>query len=244
MLCRMFALAALQRVRARKWLLVLALLASCALAVALNFRVSLSPIDVSQKQPRFAIADSQLLIDSGRSAIVDSLAQPYLLASRGPLYAALTNSESIKSAISRRTGLEIDEFAISAQTVEGSADSGKVSSLGAGPLVLVRPNSTPILLVQARAPTRQVASQLAEGARDALVAYVRRAGEREGVRLRRRIALRPLGRPKLSTGGEVKSIGDAATAGLAIWLALAALILSVDALFLLARRERSGLALR
>jgi hypothetical protein len=153
---------------------VVAILAVGA-AVASAYRVSISPLRLTPKDFKFAVANAQILVDSPRSAYGDVKQDVAQLTLRAAVYAQLARSNTAVAAVERAAGLPRGRVTAAGpwsgvgerwNTVVPSPARGTQVRTEGNPWRISFDNdiNAPIVEVQAQAPTQRGAIRLAESA--------------------------------------------------------------------------------
>src|SRR3954469_12369641 len=93
----------------RRALIVVAV-AAVLIAIAMTYKVSLSPPSIKQPKLRIASAQTQILLDSPNSAIGDLTSDVGPLADRAAIYTQFLGSEEVRAKIAKVTGLAPNSF--------------------------------------------------------------------------------------------------------------------------------------
>jgi hypothetical protein len=144
-------------------------------AVASAYRVSISPLRLTPKDFKFALANAQILVDSPRSAYGDVRQDVGQLTLRAAVYAQLARSNTAVAAVERAAGLPPGRVTAAGpwqgigerwNTVVPSPARGTQVRTEGNPWRISFDNdiNAPIVEVQAQAPTEQGAKRLAESA--------------------------------------------------------------------------------
>lgn len=226
--------------RCKRWLvpgLLIALLA----AFASGKRVHLMPPSLEPASAEFAAATTQVMVDfPGQSALLDTTRPIGPLAERAHTYARLAATEDLVRAIGREVGIDptrIDArgpYNPDAQRIirEPTAER-RATQLRADRrdyrlrFDTEQAEAVPIVLLYAQAPTMPEASKLANAGATALIAYVRRVQEQQGLPDDERLQLRQLGEPgvvMVNPGADRQIAVLAFIAAFAAWAVLVLLL--------------------
>ncbi len=167
------------------------------LALASSYTVTTSGLKT--RSVEFAAADTQLLVDSPKSALADLTQDTAPLATRAAVFAQFMRSVAVKDAISQATGIPANKI----------TSTGPFSDLGerpaiassatkpAGPhdyrLVFDSQADLPVITVYSQAPTTKEAIGLANGAVRGVRDYVDKLQNRDQLKTEDRVQIRALG---------------------------------------------------
>jgi hypothetical protein len=189
----------------------LAIAALLAVAVTFHVKAGLLP-RLQSRETRASVASSQILIDSPVSAIGDmaqGLGAPEV---RATVYANLMTTTSLINSIAAAAGVPANQITVAGPlSTDGSSAGAKGYHLTVGADV-----SLPIITVNAQAPTKPAAIKLANGVTAGLSSYVGLLAADQGVPAARRVVIRQLGAPILSTA----SFGTTPLEGVLIFIVL------------------------
>ena len=208
---------------------------------------------LTKRSHQFGAAQSQILIDSPRSSLVDLTQETPPLATRAAVYTQFMRSNAVKEAISKATGIPASLIVAQGPytTAGGSqnlprpseARANEVRSEGRGyRLVFDYQQDLPIVSIYAQAPTAKSAIRLAAGTVAGVRAYIAQLEKEQNIPAHAQTQIRELGSAE---GGTVNSGADPIMAVLAfVGIAIAGLggILALTALARgLQKLSRSGL---
>jgi len=185
-------------------------------ALASTNHVSLFPPGLSARAATVAAASTQVLIDTPRSKVTDTLATTNDFASlttRADLLGNVMASEPVRSYIAERAGVlpqQIQAVApITANVPRALVEPGSekrasdlLRSMDQYRLDIEADPSVPILNIYAQAPSTAKAERLANASVAGLQDYLARVSAKQGVREARRIRLVQLGTAR---GGELNN---------------------------------------
>lgn len=195
----------------RKGLLLLIVLLAVAAGFMTMFHVS--PSGVSKRSYVYGSAQTQILIDSPRSSLLDLNQETGPLATRAAVYAAFMRSNAITDAISKQMGLPPGQViaqgpfttAGGTQNIPRPAEARASEVRGEGDsyrLVFDYQQDLPIVTVYAQAPTGELAIKLADATVSAVRDYVGNQENAGNVPAAAKTEIRELGP---ATGGDVQS---------------------------------------
>ena len=209
---------------------------------------------LTKRSHQFGAAQSQILIDSPRSSLVDLTQETPPLATRAAVYTQFMRSNAVKEAISKATGIPADLIVAQGPytTAGGSQNLPRPSEARANEvrsekrgyrLVFDYQQDLPIVSIYAQAPTAKAAIQLAAGTVAGVRAYISQLEREQNVPASAQTQIRELGSAE---GGTVNSGADPIMAVLAfVGIVIAGLggILALTALARgLQKLSRSALA--
>jgi hypothetical protein len=176
------------------------------LAVATGYKITTSGLQT--RSIEFAAADTQLLVDSPKSALADLTQDTAPLATRAAVFAQFMRSIAVKDAISKATGIPADKITSTGPFSDLGSRPALASSAAkpAGPrdyrLVFDSQADLPVISVYAQAPTPKEAVALANGAVRGVRDYVDRLQNQDQLKPEDRVQIRALGPAQ---GGVVNS---------------------------------------
>ncbi|MEA2134156.1 MAG: hypothetical protein QOC68_2065 [Solirubrobacteraceae bacterium] len=196
---------------------------------------------LSTRSHQFGAAQSQILIDSPRSSLVDLTQDTPPLATRAAVYTQFMRSNAVKEAISQATGIPANLIVAQGPytTAGGTQNLPRPSEARANEvrgekagyrLVFDYQQDLPIVSIYAQAPSAKAAISLAAGTVAGVRAYISRLEREQNVPAHAQTQIRELGSAE---GGTVNSGADPIMAILAfIGIAIAGLggILALNAL--------------
>jgi hypothetical protein len=209
---------------------------------------------LTKRSHQFGAAQSQILIDSPRSSLVDLTQETPPLATRAAVYTQFMRSNAVKEAISKSTGIPASLIVAQGPytTAGGSQNLPRPSEARANEvrgekdgyrLVFDYQQDLPIVSIYAQAPTAKAAIRLAAGTVAGVRAYISQLEHEQNVPASAQTQIRELG---AAEGGTVNAGADPIMAVLAfVGIVIAGLggILALTALARgLQRLSRSGLA--
>ena len=209
---------------------------------------------LTKRSHQFGAAQSQILIDSPRSSLVDLTQETPPLATRAAVYTQFMRSNAVKEAISKATGIPASLIVAQGPytTAGGSQNLPRPSEARANEvrgekdgyrLVFDYQQDLPIVSIYAQAPTAKAAIRLAAGTVAGVRAYISQLENEQNVPSHAQTQIRELG---AAEGGTVNAGADPIMAVLAfVGIAIAGLggILALTALARgLQKLSRSGLA--
>jgi hypothetical protein len=187
---------------------------------------------LTKRSHQFGAAQSQILIDSPRSSLVDLTQETPPLATRAAVYTQFMRSNAVKEAISKASGIPADLIVAQGPytTAGGSqnlprpseARANEVRSEGRGyRLVFDYQQDLPIVSIYAQAPTAKSAIKLAAGTVAGVRAYIAQLEKEQNIPAHAQTQIRELGSAE---GGTVNSGADPIMAVLAfVGIAIAGL---------------------
>jgi hypothetical protein len=185
------------------------ILALCAALWSVK-KVSVFPPSVQSRSLQMSAAQTSVLIDSPKSAILDlamSTNDIQSITNRALLISNVMASAPVREYIARRAHVPADVLQVASPVTptfpRPLAMNGKkpktkdiLRSPGEYRLSLTSNPTVPIVNVYAEAPTSEVAQQLANGAVDGMRDYLRDLGNSQQIPLKQRVDLKQLGRAK------------------------------------------------
>ena len=193
---------------------VMVLLLAFLAAVSTVYRIGTDGL--TKRSHQFGAAQSQILIDSPRSSLVDLTQETATLATRAAVYTQFMRSNAVKEAISKATGIPAD--AIVAQgpytTAGGSQNIPRPSEARANEvrgekdgyrLVFDYQQDLPIVSIYAQAPDAKSAIRLAAGTVEGVRTYVAKLEREQNVPPSAQTQIRELG---AAEGGTVNAGAD------------------------------------
>lgn len=207
-----FAQVLMELWRRRVWMaagVVVAVIAGLATA----FHLSLFPPALEPKRLELGTAQTQLLVDTPRSALGDlrfGAGSFKALSERATVYANLMTSRPVRQAIAEEVGVRPSQLVLEGPSAgqtraerEPDARERTGELLGEdAPYVLsfASAQGSPAIRVLAQAPSGEDAVRLANGAARGFRKFIGRLGREQGIPRSRRATVRQLGR---ATGGTV-----------------------------------------
>jgi hypothetical protein len=194
---------------------VIAVLIVAALAgVSTVYRIGTGGL--SKRSHQFGAAQSQILIDSPRSSLVDLTQETPPLATRAAVYTQFMRSNAVKEAISEATGIPADSIVAQGPytTAGGSQNLPRPSEARANEvrgekdgyrLVFDYQQDLPIVSIYAQAPNAKAAVRLAAGTVEGVRAYISRLEREQKVPAEAQTQIRELG---AAEGGTVNAGAD------------------------------------
>jgi hypothetical protein len=172
-------------------------------AYAVTFKVTFPP-GLEPRGIEFGAASTKILIDAGRSPLLDVEAEVDPLATRAQLYARLVESDPVKEAIARKAGFEPAEIVIGGRTAistfrsarEPAAEQRANQLAGESQqkrLLFAAEEELPVLSIYAQGRTANEAIRLADAGAQGLIAYVETLQARGSVPAASSVELRQLG---------------------------------------------------
>lgn len=203
-------------------------------------KVGLLPPSVSPRELRMAAASTRVLIDTPKSALLDTGTSQSLLTPRALLIGNVMTSDPVRSYIARRAGVPADAIETTApvtreepRAIAQPSNDKHVSDIFASTdqyRIDIQVNPTvSILDVYAQAPTPSAAEHLADGAVDGLRDYLEAVGASQQIPPSQRIHVVQLGEAR---GSE---INDGIGIQVALLVFLAFFAVSCAAALFLAR---------
>jgi len=205
----------------RRLLVVIGLNVAMALAYASAYKVSFPP-SFEPDSIEFGAASAQLLLDAGRSPLVNVEEDIDPLSARAQVFARLVESDAVHAAIANAGGFQPGEIVVAGRTAnpditrsarEPAAEQRALQLAGdvyVKRLLVVAEPELPVLSFYAQAATPQDAIRLADAGAKGLAAYIRAVETRQRTPAGSRIQLRELG---AASGGWVN---PGASTGLAV----------------------------
>jgi hypothetical protein len=237
--------------RCRRAVAVVAMLAAAA-AVTSAYRVSISPLGIAPKDFKFAVANTQILVDSPRSAYGDVKQDVAQLTLRAAVYAQLARSNTAVAAVERAAGLAPGTVTAAGpwfgvgerwNTVVPSPARGTQVRTEGNPWRISFDNDVdaPIVEVQAQAPTERGAIRLAESAGAGVRAAVAELRLQGALRARDQVVVRRVAPAEatLEDPGAAKILMVLAFAGVFLAGCLIVLCVATVAPHLRSRDERT-----
>ena len=207
---------------------LLAVVSACV-AVLLTFRVSLSPLGLHPRALQLGVAQTELLVDAGRSPLADADDPLGNLTSLAADYAEFVNSPSVIEPVARSIGVRPTEIGVEEQLLQNVPfiqSNSREPQVGTQLLaaqrhysVLVRnDNGTFVIQIYTQAPTGRQAIRMANAVARALSSYAASVVRSQKIRPGQSVILRQLG---AATGGVVDrsaSLDAAILGALALWI--------------------------
>jgi hypothetical protein len=219
--------------------LLVGVVATVAVAVGflLAFQISFPP---QSRSFSVGAATARILVDSPRSQVVDITPKgSTTLGSRAIVLANLMVEGEVKKAIARRAGLQPRQISATAKTSDGATEESGSKDYSLTTSVLTNSDmiELPIIKVDARAPSPELAANLANAAAGGLSEYLDSKAAAERVAAAERLRVKTFG----AAQGAVASRGPgrllAPFAAIFVFLAGCTLILVCSALARAWRRE-------
>jgi hypothetical protein len=178
---------------------------------------------LTKRSHQFGAAQSQILIDSPRSSLVDLTQETPPLATRAAVYTQFMRSNAVKEAISKASGIPADLIVAQGPytTAGGSQNLPRPSEARANEvrsekrgyrLVFDYQQDLPIVSIYAQAPTAKSAIALAAGTVAGVRSYISQLERQQNVPASAQTQIRELGSAE---GGTVNSGADPIMAVLA-----------------------------
>jgi hypothetical protein len=180
-------------------------------AISISYRIS--PSGLETRALEFGAAQTQILVDSPRSSLIDLSQETPPLATRAAVYAQFMRSNAVKEAIAKEIG--VSPLAIIAQgptsTLGGTQNIPRPSETRSNEivgeedsyrLVFETQQDLPIITISAQAPTAEAAIKLADGTVSAVQKYTKSLELENEVPDKARTQIRELGPAE---GGTVNS---------------------------------------
>jgi hypothetical protein len=172
-------------------------------AYAVTFKVTFPP-GFEPRGIEFGAASTKILIDAGRSPLLDVEAEVDPLSTRAQVYARLVESDPVKEAIAREAGFEPDEIVIGGRTAISTFRSAREPAAEQRAnqlaeesqqkrLLFSAEEELPVLSIFAQGRTANEAIRLADAGAQGLIAYVETLQARGSVRAASKVELRQLG---------------------------------------------------
>lgn len=226
--------------RRRGWLALGALLA-LYLALTTAYRVGLFPPSLERKTLAVGVADTQLLVDTPRSALTDVGRDLEPLAARATVFTHFMTSLPVREAVARRVGLPASAIQADAppspnqpraatEPTAAQRGSAVVGERRGYRLFFSNDPTSPTVNIRAQAPTARDAIRLANAGAAGFRAYVQRIQVQQGDPPARRVQLRQLGSAQGGiVGGEINErLAALAFAGAFVgWCLLVLLVVNV-----------------
>lgn len=205
-------------------------------------KVTVLPPSVQSRSLEMAAAQTRVLVDSPRSAILDlamSTNDIQSITNRSLLIANVMASAPVREYIARRAHLPADVLQVAspvtptfARPLAMNGNKPKTKDILRSPgeyrLSLTSNPTVPIVDIYAEAPTAQAAQQLANGAVDGMRDYLRDLGDSQQIPLKRRVELEQLGRAKGGLIDRGVSVEVATLSFLLVFAASSAAVLFVS----------------
>lgn len=177
-----------------------------AVLAAISTSYSITSSGLVSKSHAYGAAQTQILIDSPRSSLIDLSQETAALASRAAVYAQFMRSNAVKTYIGREVGIPGAAIATSGPftTAGGTQNIPRPSEARSGEvaaeaqqyrLVFDYQQDLPIVSVYAQAPTADKAIQLASGTVTGVQAYIAQLEDQTHVPANAKTVVRELGSP-------------------------------------------------
>jgi hypothetical protein len=224
--------------RRRGWL-VLGLIVAVVVGLSTGYRISVRPLKLEPKALAIGAADTQLLVDTPRSALTDVRLGFEPLAIRAAVFTRVMTTRAVRRSIANQLGVSPDfietEAPIGVQTVANEPNDSQRSRKLLGQNLGYRLRYTaepgqPTINISAQATTAEDARRLADGAAQGFIGYLARLQRNQKVSARNRVVVRQLGAAKGGTvGGSINNTLMAlATIGVLIgWVILVVIFSSI-----------------
>jgi capsular polysaccharide biosynthesis protein len=190
----------------RRVKILVAAVAVVAVLAAISTSYSITTSGLVSKSHAYGAAQTQILIDSPRSSLIDLSQETAALASRAAVYAQFMRSNAVKAYIGRAVGISGDGIATSGPftTAGGTQNIPRPSEARSNEvaaeqqqyrLVFDYQQDLPIVSVYAQAPTADMAIKLASGTVTGVQAYIAKLESQTHVPANAKTVVRELGSP-------------------------------------------------
>jgi hypothetical protein len=190
----------------RRVKILVAAVAVVALLAAISTSYSITSSGLVSKSHAYGAAQTQILIDSPRSSLIDLSQETAALASRAAVYAQFMRSNAVKAYIGRAVGIRGDAIATSGPftTAGGTQNIPRPSEARSNEvaaeaqqyrLVFDYQQDLPIVSVYAQAPTAESAIRLASGTVTGVQTYIDKLENQTHVPANAKTVVRELGSP-------------------------------------------------
>lgn len=224
----MAAIAAIWQIRFQAFV---AAVVAAVIAILLAFGVSLSPLRLSPHALQLGVAETDVVIDTGRSPLADTNVPISVVSDLAAQYAMLVNSSNVLDPVGHALGVSSSEIAVKEQvTVDlplsvTDAQETQVGTQVVGDRhhysILVRnTHGTTVIQLFTQAPTGRQAIAMGNAAASALSAYANNLATSEGVAKRWRVLVRQLGPARGGVVNRNASLEAAVLLGIGIWVLL------------------------
>lgn len=227
----------------RRLLVLAAVLASALVAIVAVYQVSLSPLSVSKRSQAEARGSISVLIDSTRSPIADAQRELSPLVGRAAVFARFMAGGNVVARIAAANKIPVKQIEVAGPTpLPGQAPGlDEPSGLELPYAIAVsQQGELPIVTVDTRAPTMEMARSLAAAAPGAVSAVVRGVQRAQETPVQRRVQFRVLGPAQAGMVDESQGLKVAVSIFLVTFLLLLGAILAVPRLIAAWRDEGPG----
>ena len=217
--------------RHRLWLLLGVLLAVFA-GVVTGYRPSVSPPGLEKRAIELGAAETEVVLDSAESSIIDTATPLDALIQRAPVYAQLMSSAPVTAEVARAANIP-PGLLVSQSGGDGSPGAEERSSeildeaLSYRLLFQVQQDQ-PLISIFSQAPTAEEAIALADAAAGKFSDYITRQQIAGGVPERRRVEVRQLGAARGGLLNPGVNLAVAALVAVAAFVAFCLLVLFVS----------------
>jgi hypothetical protein len=190
----------------RRVKILVAAVGAVAVLAAISTSYSITSSGLVSKSHAYGAAQTQILIDSPRSSLIDLSQETAALASRAAVYAQFMRSNAVKAYIGRAVGISGDAIATSGPftTAGGTQNIPRPSEARSNEvaaeqqqyrLVFDYQQDLPIVSVYAQAPTATAAVRLASGTVTGVQSYIAKLESQTHVPANAKTVVRELGSP-------------------------------------------------
>lgn len=225
----------------RRWWVALGSVIALLIALSTGYHLSFFPPKLTPKALANGSADTQLLVDSPRSSLLNNSADPKPFVDKAAVLAPLMTTEPVRAEIARIAGVPASQIYVSSplnpdQTIfanEPSAAKRSQQILGQNlglRLTVQAETGEPTIEVNAQATTARDAVHLANAAASGFIAYLQQSEAAQQIPRGDRTVLRQLGPAEGGTiggGANIALVAVAFLGALIGWMVLVVIASSV-----------------